>query len=241
MIPPSLREVWLAVHYQFQLQLRRNQSYLQAAKRHRLNYLRLVYRLPHGASILHRRMCSLTFQSNSLFQPFTFDHRNKTERKEVNKSYLFEIHSTIGKLNTPKSSSWSEAAVQQNSNTSELWGAPLPIKSARGPPPGLGVNNNKGASTSSATTTTPTGNSNGWISGNMPGRIESSNNSNWTNSNSNSSSSTWPSSWLLLKNLTAQVSDGGQMPQVRQSKFTFNYNHIDCEPFFFIFNWSFAD
>lgn len=134
-----------------------------------------------------------------------------TRHKLISVLYSF---SAIGKINTSKASSWSEGAIQSSSNSSELWGVPLPSKSARGPPPGLGVSNNKGATASNATTpSTPGANCNGWIGGSLPGRIEGSNNSNWTNNNNNNNSnninnnsnSSWPSSWLLLKNLTAQV------------------------------------
>lgn len=66
--------------------------------------------------------------------------------------------------------------------TSELWAAP---KSARGPPPGLST---KGASLS-----------NGW-SGNLGNSMP------WGGSQRNTGSWVGSSTWLLLRNLTAQVS-----------------------------------
>lgn len=144
-----------------------------------------------------------------------------TRHKLISVLYTF---SAIGKLNTPKTSSWSEGSIQPSSNSSELWGVPLPSKSARGPPPGLGVSSNKGTAPSITTASSTTGgNCNGWIGGSLAGRIEGSNNSNWTNNNNtnnnnNNSNSSWPSSWLLLKNLTAQV--------ISRTNYGLRINHV---------------
>lgn len=64
-------------------------------------------------------------------------------------------------------------------------------KSARGPPPGLGSNKVGGNGSTAGT--------NGWIGSGLTGRM--SNSSNWAVNNS----AGWTSTWLLLKNLTAQV------------------------------------
>lgn len=79
-----------------------------------------------------------------------------------------------------KSNSWSDS-------TSDLWAAPT--KTA-GPPPGLGASKNG--------STPATSEANDWIG--------------WNSSNSTSSSGngTWFSTWLLLKNLTAQI-DGSTL------------------------------
>lgn len=89
--------------------------------------------------------------------------------------------------------SWSDN--NQQCATSELWTSPLNKSTSRGPPPGLSTNK-----TGVVTTTTPSstvaGNSNGWL----PNRGVSNTNTTWTGSNVS-----WNPSWLLLKNLNAQV------------------------------------
>lgn len=55
-------------------------------------------------------------------------------------------------------------------NQSELWSAPMANKTARGPPPGLGNNNNnKGnlGGTNAITSTATSSSTNGWIGGNL--------------------------------------------------------------------------
>lgn len=89
--------------------------------------------------------------------------------------------------------SWSDNS--QQCATSELWTSPLNKSSSRGPPPGLSTNKSGGVT---ATTPSPTvaGNSNGWL----PNRSVPNTNTTWTGANA-----AWNSSWLLLKNLNAQV------------------------------------
>lgn len=91
----------------------------------------------------------------------------------------------MGKLGGSKNT-WGDAPPP-TTVTSELWGAPM-VKS-RGPPPGL---SNKGGANSAGTAAG--GNSaNGW--GTISARSSS-----W-----GIQSSSWGSTWLLLKNLTPQV------------------------------------
>lgn len=66
-------------------------------------------------------------------------------------------------------------------------------KTSRGPPPGLG-SNKSGSGGGGVPNVTNPGNANGWLGG---GRTSGG----WSGTNSN-----WNSNWLLLKNLTAQVS-----------------------------------
>jgi len=104
--------------------------------------------------------------------------------------------SAISKLSS-KTNSWSDGVPQATPTTSELWGAPM-SKSARGPPPGLG-SSKVGGNASASTTGT-----NGWIGSGLSGRM--SNSSNWASNNN----AGWTSTWLLLKNLTAQI-DGSTL------------------------------
>lgn len=86
---------------------------------------------------------------------------------------------------TSKTNSWSDS-------TSDLWAAPSAIgKTTAGPPPGLGASKN-------GSTPAATSEASDWIG--------------WNSSNSTSSSGngTWFSTWLLLKNLTAQI-DGSTL------------------------------
>ncbi|KRF85369.1 protein Gawky isoform X2 [Drosophila virilis] len=94
--------------------------------------------------------------------------------------------------------SWSDNS--QQCATSELWTSPLNKSSSRGPPPGLSTNKSGGVT---ATTPSPTvaGNSNGWL----PNRSVPNTNTTWTGANA-----AWNSSWLLLKNLNAQI-DGSTL------------------------------
>lgn len=108
------------------------------------------------------------------------------------------LNSTIPKLGS-KNSSWSDGVPQATPTTSELWGAPM-SKTARGPPPGLGSNKSGGNSSGSGSNAIAGNASNGWIGGSLTGRVNSGG-SNWTGNNT----SGWHSTWLLLKNLTAQV------------------------------------
>lgn len=83
-----------------------------------------------------------------------------------------------------KTNSWSDS-------TSDLWAAPSAIgKTTAGPPPGLGASKNGN--------TPATSEANDWIG--------------WNSSNTSNSSGngTWFSTWLLLKNLTAQI-DGSTL------------------------------
>ncbi|XP_017051370.1 protein Gawky isoform X2 [Drosophila ficusphila] len=97
--------------------------------------------------------------------------------------------------------SWSDNS-QQCAATSELWTSPLNKSSQRGPPPGLTPNSNKtGGNGGNCTTSTPsavTGASNGWLQA-RSGGVQTTNTT-WTSGNTS-----WGSSWLLLKNLTAQI------------------------------------
>ncbi|EDW83596.2 uncharacterized protein Dwil_GK13697, isoform C [Drosophila willistoni] len=100
--------------------------------------------------------------------------------------------------------SWSDNS--QQCATSELWTSPLNKTASRGPPPGLTSNANKsitggptgpGSGTATSSSTGP-GNANGWLS--SRGVSVSTTNTTWTGGNTS-----WSSSWLLLKNLTAQI------------------------------------
>lgn len=104
------------------------------------------------------------------------------------------------KLDSSKGSSWSDGVAHQANPSSELWGAPMSNKPARGPPPGLSANNkaNIVAGNIIAPTSTGGNSTNGWIGGGLSGRVGG---TNWASSNNGS----WPSTWLLLKNLTTQV------------------------------------
>jgi len=62
----------------------------------------------------------------------------------------------------------------------------------------LTANSNKSANSNASTPTTITGGANGWLQP-RSGGVQTTN-TNWTGGNT-----TWGSSWLLLKNLTAQV------------------------------------
>lgn len=73
-------------------------------------------------------------------------------------------------------------------------------KTARGPPPGLGSNKSGGNGTGSGSNTISANASNGWIGGSLTGRVGAGG-SNWAGNNTTG----WHSTWLLLKNLTAQV------------------------------------
>lgn len=85
-----------------------------------------------------------------------------------------------------KTNSWSDS-------TSDLWAAPTNLGKTSGPPPGLGAGNSKNGSTTAATTE-----ASDWMGG-------------WNSTNaSNSSNGQWYSTWLLLKNLTAQI-DGSTL------------------------------
>ncbi|KAH8376030.1 hypothetical protein KR093_005602 [Drosophila rubida] len=93
--------------------------------------------------------------------------------------------------------SWSDNT--QQCATSELWTSSLNKSSSRGPPPGLSTNKCGGGSVTTATTvssSTIAGTSNGWL----PNRGISNTNTTWTAANAS-----WNSSWLLLKNLNAQI------------------------------------
>ncbi|EDW99326.1 protein Gawky isoform X1 [Drosophila yakuba] len=96
--------------------------------------------------------------------------------------------------------SWSDNS-QQCAATSELWTSSLNKSSSRGPPPGLTANSNKSGNGGNSCTSTPTtvaGGANGWLQG-RSGGVQTTNTT-WTGGNSS-----WGSSWLLLKNLTAQI------------------------------------
>ena len=101
-----------------------------------------------------------------------------------------------------KTNSWSDS-------TSDLWAAPSAIgKSTSGPPPGLGSSKNGG-------TPAAGGESNDWMSsglGNWPsGGGGGGNNTGAAQPNSaGGNSNNWYSTWLLLKNLTAQI-DGSTL------------------------------
>ncbi|XP_053969014.1 protein Gawky isoform X2 [Anastrepha ludens] len=113
------------------------------------------------------------------------------------------------------SSTWSFNPSSSNQNfqspqqctPSELWASSM-NKTSRGPPPGLGSGNGAGVSGTGVQSVTNSssvvaGSSNGWIV--TGGRGVPNNNSGWTTSNSG-----WNSTWLLLKNLTAQI-DGSTL------------------------------
>lgn len=101
--------------------------------------------------------------------------------------------STISKLGS-KGNSWSDSGPQPTSTTSELWGAPV-NKAPRGPPPGLGANKSAAVNPSGGSS------ANGWIGSGLARTGNTGNTNNWS-SNTNGS---WNSTWLFLKNLTAQV------------------------------------
>ncbi|XP_020716288.1 protein Gawky isoform X2 [Ceratitis capitata] len=114
------------------------------------------------------------------------------------------------------SSTWSFNPSSSNQNfqspqqcaPSELWSTSL-NKTSRGPPPGLGSNKAQGVSVTCVSSVTNSssvvaGSSNGWIVS-TGGRGVSNSNIAW-----NSSNSGWSSTWLLLKNLTAQI-DGSTL------------------------------
>ncbi|KAH8269795.1 hypothetical protein KR018_008133 [Drosophila ironensis] len=94
--------------------------------------------------------------------------------------------------------SWSDSSQQCSS--SELWTSPLNKSSSRGPPPGLTANSNKPGNAGSSTSTSAaiTGSANGWLQARSGGAQTT--NTTWTGGNGS-----WSSSWLLLKNLTAQI------------------------------------
>lgn len=109
------------------------------------------------------------------------------------------IFSILLKTKSSKGNSWSDGVSHQTSTPSELWGTPLPNKQVRGPPPGLSANNKTNIAPNAITSTSTSGNSaNGWMSGSLTSRIGVGSN-NWNNNGS------WPSPWLLLKNLTTQA------------------------------------
>jgi trinucleotide repeat-containing gene 6 protein len=91
-----------------------------------------------------------------------------------------------------KSNSWSD------SNTSDLWAAPTGLSKAAGPPPGL-LGASKNGSTPAVTSE-----SSDWMGGwNSSNAGNNSANGQWNSSNN-------VSTWLLLKNLTAQI-DGSTL------------------------------
>ncbi|KAH8256375.1 hypothetical protein KR032_005303 [Drosophila birchii] len=101
--------------------------------------------------------------------------------------------------------SWSDN-TQQCAATSELWTSPLNKSSSRGPPPGLTVATNKSGNSGGSTSSTSTSTVNGWLqqtprSGGGSG-VQTTNTT-WNSTSGNTSA--WGSSWLLLKNLTAQI------------------------------------
>lgn len=118
-----------------------------------------------------------------------------------------------------KSNNWSDSGAvggnvggggvlpQPTATTSELWGAPMSKTTARGPPPGLagkGIGNGGGSGSTSVGT-------NGWIGSSLSaggnGRQSGVGVTNWSSgSGGQSNAGGWHSTWLLLKNLTAQVS-----------------------------------
>lgn len=127
--------------------------------------------------------------------------------------------------NSSKGSNWSDGVSHQMSNQSELWNAPMQNKPSRGPPPGL--SNNKGglSGTNTIASTSASGSStNGWIGSSLSSRVAGTNN--WNNGNSGS----WPSTWLLLKNMTAQVRSDFYAP--KQSN---NSNNLYFNEFHFFF------
>ncbi|KAH8272446.1 hypothetical protein KR044_002972 [Drosophila immigrans] len=99
--------------------------------------------------------------------------------------------------NFPRLCSWSDNT--QQCATSELWTSPLNKSSSRGPPPGLSTNKSGGGVVTTGTTassSTIAGSANGWL----PNRGNPNTNTTWTAANAS-----WNSSWLLLKNLNAQI------------------------------------
>lgn len=112
---------------------------------------------------------------------------SKTSPSDMSLNLSSSTWSYPNKLNNPTTPS--------SSGASELWGSSNPMaKGSRNPPPGLGVGGN-GAS----------GASNGWSAGGNSSGGLSRGNSAWSG---NSGGNNWgqPSNWLLLKNLTTQVS-----------------------------------
>lgn len=119
-----------------------------------------------------------------------------------------------------KSNSWSDGVPQPTATTSELWGAPM-SKTSRGPPPGLGSQKSGGGGGNGAgvggSNAIPGSGTNGWIGSSLTGRVSGGaggvggggnvnaggggGGANWPGVNN----SGWNSTWLLLKNLTAQV------------------------------------
>ena len=115
-----------------------------------------------------------------------------------------------------KTSSWSEGTQSTTALTSELWGAPGANNKTRGPPPGMSANNNKplGANGTNASATswgTVLGRSTSWSGGEQQQQRNPSNSSALHSAAAATTASPWPNSqmpstWLLLKNLTTQVS-----------------------------------
>ncbi|KAH8335847.1 hypothetical protein KR074_006314 [Drosophila pseudoananassae] len=100
-------------------------------------------------------------------------------------------------------SSWSDSNPQCN-NTSELWTSPLNKSSSRGPPPGLTATSNKSGNVGTTSTSTAiAGGANGWLQ--ARGASVQATSTTWSGGNA-----PWSSSWLLLKNLTAQI-DGSTL------------------------------
>jgi trinucleotide repeat-containing gene 6 protein len=90
----------------------------------------------------------------------------------------------MSKLGAESKPNWSDSA-------SDLWAAPAAIGKAAGPPPGLGASKN-------GNTAVATSESNDWMGWNS------------SNPSTNSGNGNWYSTWLLLKNLTAQI-DGSTL------------------------------
>lgn len=127
------------------------------------------------------------------------------------------------KLSSKSGSTWSDSVVAQPpASSAELWGNPLSkssnnAPSSRGPPPGLG--------SQQKTPGTNSNSSNGWIGSGLGGPVGRGGSSgvvgggsNWSGvggggvsgvgggvSGSVNPNASWNSTWLLLKNLTAQV------------------------------------
>ncbi|XP_017467551.1 PREDICTED: protein Gawky isoform X3 [Rhagoletis zephyria] len=100
--------------------------------------------------------------------------------------------------------SWSDSP--QQCAPSELWATSM-NKTSRGPPPGLGSSKGAGVSVTGVPSVTNSsvvaGSSNGWVV--TGGRGVPNSTSGWNTANSG-----WNSTWLLLKNLTAQI-DGSTL------------------------------
>jgi trinucleotide repeat-containing gene 6 protein len=100
------------------------------------------------------------------------------------------FNSTMSKLGADtKTNSWSDSA-------SDLWAAPTTLGKTSGPPPGLGASKNGSTSVASSES------ANDWMSWNPSGNTGS--------GAGNNANGTWYSTWLLLKNLTAQI-DGSTL------------------------------